>query len=1367
MLTETTDDPMEPDMKDTSHMTFVDGRCSCCPYGYHIDLDFLRYLEALNNGSYLRNLKKIHRNKKKLRKSLEVLVQQQESGLIRDGQVAPPPDVVHSTDRSFSSAEDGGATSHILDEIDFSVDSIDLLMRNGGEERGHIDGHSRGATDQVCRTEAEIQLSGGPTMRRSGSFSSLASSQSNYSELPGCPMSPSTLVDQLTQPRDMTMYVTSTQLADNMATLLPERGGGNDSFDASLGQTSLQAIREQMALSLQRMRELEEQVKAIPVLQVRISVLKEEKRLLMLQLRAKNNKLNMRSIGVSDDTVDGGDDMALVAVNGGGNMATVRVHQRELHTEQRSNEYEREIRTMFIGGTQAQPVDEQMFAAGRRSLGRPPRPLPPTRSIGVGDGNVHDASSSTHVHEKELRTLIIGSSTEAKSTRNVGIVCKAATRDVGVMYMYEDARPNTCNVAVGVGEMGVTDSWELAEGGIGGTSVHTTLTAIQQMNLASFHSKHIHIKGEQLRLMLDEVLRKDLHSVSIQTEPASTVDKAVNHTGYNMVDIGSSGDTIDVDVRPLVHTRSVAVESRPLMQNRTVATDRALTIDTASNTPATALLVHRSTCTSPVKSYPASTNTDPSQQNTAQTNTDVAIFQALEQVKNVAMNTTRVNCTDSAVNTEVEVKVVEAKVVTCERAVNTQAVKQYSQAVNTVKTLCIERACNTEKARLRHNSSNTDTRTMYSTGVNVNTIGDSLDGQVRETVTKETTQTCLTEHVPVVDTYDLNTATGVRVQRSLGRTVTSIDEKAYLRGSPGQGGSYAGDRNAKSSSAKSQQGGSTVFQSVTVRSQSGGATGQSVAKSQGGGSTGQYVERSQLGGSTGQCVERSQVGGSTGQSVERSQVSSSVQSLESSQIGGSADGQYGQRSQLGGGMGQSAERSQVSSSVQSFERSQIGGSAGGQYGQRSQLGGSTGKSAEGSQVSSSVQSLERSQIGGSASGQFGQRSQLDGSTGQSAERSQVSSSVQSFESSQIGGSASGQFGQRSQLGGSTVERSQLGGHSQSVSERSQLGDGGQGMRSTRRVVTTYTTSSSPVVSRKVDIVTSGDTDDATQTHSGTSVHSTISRHSDMSEDSSSRYSDAKDSDFDVDTKQSSSSGAVKTYMSDRLGDTSEWSDAVSDIDGHQTQQVVTTRSSPRGTGVTTKTTKTVMTSYGGSTPQETTVEETFVLPGGTEFQRTEGGATQTFVLPGGAEFQRTEGGATQMRVVRHTETAYVGGNAVKHSSNVTIHSDDNDNLVSAEKMTSRVPDLLRGRNAETQAESAGSSDAVQKTNVNGNSNLAMAASASASASDGSVTVSAKPAVRPKSIMKQTSHTISTVTTAEMMKDGSKKEISFSEDVQGG
>ena len=1066
---------MEPDLRDTSHMTFVDGRCSCCPYGYHIDLDFLRYLEALHDGSYLTNLKKIHRNKKKLRKSLEVLVHQRES----TGALVLPPDVVHSTDHSFSS-KDGAAA--ILDEIDFSVDSIDLLMRNGGEERG----------SELCRSEAEIRLEGAQPIHRSSSISSMSSS---YSEV--------TPVDAVSPSREIQVYVTSTQLADNMATLLSSEGdvGGSEGLDTALGQTSLQAIREQMALSLQRMRELEEQVKAIPVLQVRISVLKEEKRLLMLQLRAKKNKLNMRSIGVGDAgindadqsvryqtsmmlagqqrgapatrtigvgdaTTDGGD-MA-VALNG--DFVATRVHQRELHSEHKTNEYEKEVRTMFLG--QAQTAEDSV--TGRRVSGRPPRPLPPTRSIGVGSDTVLDTNSSSssdmHVHEKELRTLIIGGAAGAppKSTRNVGIVCKAPTRDIGVMYMYEDAKPDTRNVAVGVGEMGVSDEgWELGEGGgVGGSSTHTTLTSIQQMNLASFHSKHVHIKGAELRMMLDEVLHKDLHSVGLQTEPLSSCDKAVGHHGYNMVDVGSSSDTLDVDIRPVVLTRSVGVESRPQMQNRSVTTVRVLGNDAGSNTPPAALLVHRSTLTNPVKSYPASTNTDACQLHTAQTNTDVKMFQALGQVTSTATNTTRVRSADLGVNTDVEVKVVEPKVATCDRSNNTPVAKLYNQSVNTTKTLCIERGSNTEKTRLRHSSSNTHAPTTYSLGINVNTL---TDASVKETMTRKTSEDSLVDRGSVADEYDLSSAIGVRVQRSPGSSTHSINESYH---------------------------------------------------------------------------------------------------------------------------------------------------------------------------------------------------------------------------------------------------------------QSEPSDERQSTRTTsRRTVTTYGSSSSPVVSRKV--VTSGDTPRVTS-----SVRSITSRHnSDTSGDS--RYSDAKDSDFDVDTERSSSGRVTRTYTTERSGDTPEWTDEVGDWgdrDRLGSHRVVSERSSPRGSTVTTKTTKRVTTSSLSSSPRSSTV------------------TTETVTSPTGVEFQQNDNGTTQMRVVRHTETAYVGGNAVNQSSNVTIHSED-------DATSPGVPDLLRG--GATDDDNSGG---LLRT-TNGNHNLDAQGNVTATTPQKRII-----AVRPKSIMKQT---IQTTTETVMDTGGLKKEISFSEDVHGG
>ncbi|KAM4051070.1 KN motif and ankyrin repeat domain-containing protein 1 isoform 2-T3 [Anomaloglossus baeobatrachus] len=57
----------------------------------------------------------------------------------------------------------------------------------------------------------------------------------------------------------------------------------------------LQHIREQMAVALKRLKELEEQVKTIPILQVKISVLQEEKRQLISEI--KNQKVSNQNDG--------------------------------------------------------------------------------------------------------------------------------------------------------------------------------------------------------------------------------------------------------------------------------------------------------------------------------------------------------------------------------------------------------------------------------------------------------------------------------------------------------------------------------------------------------------------------------------------------------------------------------------------------------------------------------------------------------------------------------------------------------------------------------------------------------------------------------------------------------------------------------------------------------------------------------------------------------------------------------------------------------------------------------------------------------------------------------------------------------------
>ena len=129
------------------------------------------------------------------------------------------------------------------------------------------------------------------------------------------------------------------------------------------------------------------------------------------------------------------------------------VRERELHTEASSHvvEKEKEIHALLIG------ADKDRTDSIVRKMERAYKP--PTRSIGVGDANVFDTGNNVHVHEKELRTVIIGSAEKAKNSRNVGVLCKAAMRDVGVSHLSSDVAHNSRTVAVGVGE-GLFDLFE-------------------------------------------------------------------------------------------------------------------------------------------------------------------------------------------------------------------------------------------------------------------------------------------------------------------------------------------------------------------------------------------------------------------------------------------------------------------------------------------------------------------------------------------------------------------------------------------------------------------------------------------------------------------------------------------------------------------------------------------------------------------------------------------------------------------------------------------------------------------------------------------------------------------------------------------
>lgn len=74
-------------------------KCNCCPYGYHIDLDFIRYCEELATNGKQPSSKQIDRRNKRLqRKSLEVMLGFEEQWMLDFGKDLLHPSKQHKSE---------------------------------------------------------------------------------------------------------------------------------------------------------------------------------------------------------------------------------------------------------------------------------------------------------------------------------------------------------------------------------------------------------------------------------------------------------------------------------------------------------------------------------------------------------------------------------------------------------------------------------------------------------------------------------------------------------------------------------------------------------------------------------------------------------------------------------------------------------------------------------------------------------------------------------------------------------------------------------------------------------------------------------------------------------------------------------------------------------------------------------------------------------------------------------------------------------------------------------------------------------------------------------------------------------------------
>lgn len=275
------------------------------PFGYHLDLDFLRVCsDELVSGETLHKLKELKRQRRKERKQLEALMgitQEQKDkekarlqemppamSPIMKKKLSPPttlqlsqPDIIHSSELVREALRESMLSfQETLDQYKDEAGNIsDFDLISGGIT-------STPATKKGPKFSTFPRLNlGSPNddiplgkLSRQLSNSSISSISTSSSALPyNTPLTPEAYLASLPS----SVHAKGDEMETNSIV----------SISSEMSTATLRNVREQMARSLTKLKEYEKQVEAIPMLQVKLSVLKEEKRLLMLRLKAREAKL--------------------------------------------------------------------------------------------------------------------------------------------------------------------------------------------------------------------------------------------------------------------------------------------------------------------------------------------------------------------------------------------------------------------------------------------------------------------------------------------------------------------------------------------------------------------------------------------------------------------------------------------------------------------------------------------------------------------------------------------------------------------------------------------------------------------------------------------------------------------------------------------------------------------------------------------------------------------------------------------------------------------------------------------------------------------------------------------------------------------
>ncbi|XP_056378802.1 KN motif and ankyrin repeat domain-containing protein 1 [Hyla sarda] len=313
----------------------------------------------------------------------------------------------------------------------------------------------------------------------------------------------------------------------------------------------LQHIREQMAVALKRLKELEEQVKTIPILQVKISVLQEEKRQLLSEIKNKKGSTQNDATGFRKRSYSAGNaagfETSRTPVKPGGELhidseEEIEPPEKNTHTLKEFRQLTAEMQAL------EKKIQDSSFEAYCPSQSKEKKSKEKCgRSIAVGaDENMND---------------VVLYYKSAKPTREISVGTEIDVRSTGV----------------GVNEemLGVTTDAERE-------------VELQQQTIEALKDKIYRLETD----LRDTTYEMEMTKLKLEIRAAGSrkgVDKAVMAqplTCSRMVEAvietrdqnhGGSLDVVDCSVGSCLQTSSIGVSCSPLLQNAAVGPDFPMT----------------------------------------------------------------------------------------------------------------------------------------------------------------------------------------------------------------------------------------------------------------------------------------------------------------------------------------------------------------------------------------------------------------------------------------------------------------------------------------------------------------------------------------------------------------------------------------------------------------------------------------------------------------------------------------------------------------------------------------------------------------------------------------------------------------------